>query len=246
MYPCSCPVGAPVSPVQAGVARRIWLTSSLPEKRAMTVAIIEDQAMFLGLLRAVCEKELGLSVVVGVGTGAEGIELCRRCHPDLVLLDLGLPDGHGLDMVPQFRAASPNSKLLAVSALIDELTALRILDAGLAGFVDKIGTTVPKLAEAVLSVLTGEGYFAPIMREMRRHALADPKSWVRLLTARELEVLRLIGAGLSDEQAGLTLGLSPKTVDSHRQQIMSKLGLHHERDLIRFAVQKGLAKIDPA
>lgn len=93
--------------------------------------------MFHGLLRSVCEKALSYDVIGGAGTIAEGFQLCRHHHPDLILLDLDLPDGNALDALSDFRAASPDARILAVSVLIDERTMWRVAGSGLDGFVDK-------------------------------------------------------------------------------------------------------------
>jgi DNA-binding NarL/FixJ family response regulator len=214
-----------------------------PRDNAKIVAIVEDEVLYGTFLCMVCEKTLGYSVVGAVETGAEGIALCRQFHPDLLLLDIGLPDGSAFDILPAIEAASPDSIILVVSAKIDEYTMIRILDCGVRGFVDKEGSSAERLTAAILTVVNGGTYFAPIVTEVRRAVFSDPRSWHKVLTPREQQALSLIGEGLSNDEAGGRLGLSPNAVKSLRQRVMAKLGLRKERELMRFALQKGLAKL---
>lgn len=211
----------------------------------MRIAIVEDHAMFLGFLRKLCKDELRFEVVGAVKTGREGIELCRARHPDVVLLDLDLPDGDGLDMVSDFKTASPRSRIIAVSALTDEYTMARVMDAGLDGFVDKQKSPEEKLAEAIRTVMSGGSYFAPVVSEVRRKIQGDPKSPFKRLSPHELDVLSDIARGLSNMETGRRLGLCESTVKTHQRNIMDKLGLHSTPKLIWFALRKGIARLRP-
>ena len=204
--------------------------------------MVEDQQMFADFLRKLCEDHLRLRVVGTAGTGAEGVELCRRFHPDLLLLDFELPDANGLDLVPDFKAASPRTRILAVSVMTDENTMTAVVDSGLDGFIDKAGSSIQELAAAISAVVNGETWFSPVVARVRGKVYCDPHSWIKLLTNREREVLRLIGGGRSNNEAAAELRLSPATIEKHRREIMAKLKLHSVSELIRFAMRHGLAK----
>lgn len=209
----------------------------------VTTIIIEDHVLFRDLLRKICETEYECRVLGSGETIRDGIALCRRCDPELVLLDIDLPDGNSLDLLSEFRRASPESRFLAVSALEDEYTMLRVLDSGLHGFVDKRGSSAAALSRAIGAVVHGDRYFSPSVTRVRERVFGDPRSWFKLLTPRQIELLRLIGSGSSNSEVAASLGLSPRTVETHRQLIMAKLGIHSVRDLIGYAIRHGLAKL---
>ena len=202
--------------------------------------------MFADYLRIVCERELGYRVAGSAATLARGIELCRWHRPDLLLLDLDLPDGNALDRMEEIRAATPGSKILAVSILTDEFTMWRLAEAELDGFVDKYKTDMEALIGTIGRVLKGVACFSPVVAEVRRKMQHDPRGcWPLTLTPRELQVIALRAGGSSEQEAAAQLGVSAETAETHWRKAMRKLGLHRGNDLIRWALEKGLARLDP-
>ncbi len=209
----------------------------------MTVVIVEDQSMFLGFLRKICVTEFGYRVQGEAKTIREGIELCRSHQPKLVLLDIDLPDGNALDVLQEFENASPASRILAISALDDDYTMIRVLDSGVHGFVDKRRSSLDALWAAIQTVIQGDTYFSPAVMRARERVISDPRSWFKILTPHQVGLLRLIGNGSSNAEVAAVLGRSSRTIEKHRQLIMAKLGVHSVRALIRYAVRHGLAEL---
>lgn len=199
--------------------------------------------MFRDLLKRLCRRRLGLTVAGDVGTAAEGLALCRRHQPDFVMLDLNLPDRNGIEIVDELLAANPRGRILAVSCENDDLTLWRVLNSGVHGFVDKNHASLEDLAQAISEVADGGVHLPACIQAARQRLRLDPRAFTRILTEHERKVLPLLGCGLTNEDAGKRLQVSPRTVRLHRWQIMAKLDLHSIKELIRYAVSKGFAKL---
>jgi two-component system response regulator NreC len=206
------------------------------------LVLIEDQVMIRQLLMMACRRALPDIKVFGASSGNEGMELCKREQPGLVLLDLVLPDRDGLDLVPEIRAAVAGAKILVLSSHADEFTLHRVQRAGVDGFVDKNEQAFEVLQEALASVLGGRAYFCSATQALRSRMKADPQSFSKLLSDREMELLGLFGRGLSNDEIGEKLELRPNTVRNHRQNIMTKLGLGSTPQLIHYALEKGFTR----
>ncbi len=217
-------------------------TNAWDERRRVTAVIVEDQIMFRGFLRKICEDGVGLTVVAEVAAAAEALAACRLHHPRILLLDLELPDGNGLDLAPELKRASPETRILAISARVDDYTLYRVVDSGVDGYIDKVGSTVESLTGAIRAVMTRGAYFSPAVDAALRRMADDPVAFPKILSPRELDLLRVIGGGCSDQDAARRLGLSALTVKTHRRNIMLKLGLHSSRDLMRYAATAGFAR----
>jgi DNA-binding NarL/FixJ family response regulator len=208
----------------------------------LSVVIVEDCALFRDFLQKTCSQVFGLKVLGAVGLGSDGLDLCWRYQPNLLLLDLQLPDINGIDLVGDFKKASHRTRILAVSGMIDEWTQSKIVDSGLDGFVDKAESNQDCLGRAIASVMRGEKFFSPIVGRVRAQSFNNPRAFTKILSDREIEVIRLIGQGLSDADASFILGLSAATVKAHRRNMMLKLEIHTTRDLMRFAIHSGLSR----
>jgi len=208
----------------------------------MKLVLIEDQAMIRQLLVMACKQALPEVETFTAANGAEGVELCRREQPALVLLDLVLPDCEGMDLVPALREAAPGTKILVLSSRTDEFTLHRVQRSGVNGFVDKNEQTLAVLQEALAAVLAGRSYFCSVTQTLRARMKADPQSFSKVLSDHEMELLALFGRGLSNEDMGDKLGLRPNTVRNHRQNIMTKLGLSSTPQLILYALEKGFIR----
>jgi len=209
----------------------------------MKIVLIEDQAMFRDLLKKICREHFRLTVVGEAEDAAGGLELCAKHRPDMVLLDLNLPDRDGFSVADELLAMDPAIRILALSSECDDYTLYRVLNSGMHGYVDKNRQSVDVLKEAIDEVIKGRVFFTEVVQQVRQRLRSEPKAFPKLLTDREQQLLGLLGGGLTNEEVARELHLSRYTVQLHRRNIMSKLGLHRTPDLIRYAVNKGFAKL---
>jgi len=208
----------------------------------MKIIIVEDQVLFRELLHTICAAELGFEVVGGTGSGAAAIELLRNKQPDLALLDLVLADNvDGFEVAESALTASPATRLLGLSGNFDAYTLHRIEHSRMHGFVDKMSTTASILKEAITTILQGQCFYSERFKSARLARQTDPHWFARLLSTTEQQVLGLIGFGLSDEEIGLELGISPSTAQTHRSRILKKLSIPGTPKLIAFAVKNGFS-----
>lgn len=190
-----------------------------------------------------CRRVMSEVEVYTAATVATALDLLRHpAPPDVVMLDLILPDGCGLEVAAQARRSLPNTKIIVVSSCLDEFTLHRVMEIGVDGFIDKLEQTFEAVCEAIRSVLSGKVYFSPTARRVHAQLRADPLAFTKLISNRELEMLTLFGRGLSNEEIARDKGLSPSTVRNHRQNIMGKLGLSSTTQLIRYALEKGFVR----
>jgi DNA-binding NarL/FixJ family response regulator len=207
--------------------------------RRVKIIVIEDHALMRGLLVKACEEAMTGSVVSGAQNAEAGLQLCRNTQPDVVILDLALPDRDGLDVLDDLLSSSRNSKIIGISGYTDEFTLHRAFHSKLHGFVDKNEQTIDHLAAAINAVMGGERYLSPAARRARLAQRNDPVAFDKILSVREQELLRLFGRGMSNEEIAAAVNLSELTVRNHRCRTMAKLGLRTSTELIRYALQKG-------
>jgi len=182
----------------------------------------------------------GWKICAEAGSGAEGLEKARELKPDLILLDLTLPDRNGLDLLQDLQEALPDVPVLILSMHDEMLYAERALRGGARGYVMKEAGGA-KLIEALNTVVEGrvfvsERVSSELLGNLNRRTQSTPKSPMGSLTDREFEIFQLIGEGKSTRVIAAQLGLSPKTVDVHRANIKDKLGVRDLPTLIRQAV----------
>jgi DNA-binding NarL/FixJ family response regulator len=211
----------------------------------LKIAVIEDHALMRELLIKACQEVMPGSVVSGARTAQAGLELCRAMQPDVVLLDLGLPDRDGLDVLDDLLATCQASKVIGISGYTDDFTLHRAIHSQLHGFVDKNEQTSDQLATAIQAVLRGERYLSPAATRARRAQENNPAAFDKILTVREQDLLRLFGRGLGNEEVAAIVGLSELTVRNHRCRTMAKLGLRTSPELIRYALEKGFTRPEP-
>jgi DNA-binding NarL/FixJ family response regulator len=211
-------------------------------QKALDIVIVEDQKLFQQLLTYVVTQEFGYKVVGVADDGLNALKLCRELKPALVLLDICIPQTTGLVVAEILRAEFPNMKLLAVSSENDAVTIHRAFKLGLHGFLDKTTQTMETLIEAIGKVSMGNTYYSPSVLAIRDQLLNEPMSFQKILSPREQEILALIGGCFSDQEIGNLVGLSPSTVQTHRKNIMGKVGVHSTPELIRYALDRGFWK----
>lgn len=210
---------------------------------AIKILVVEDQAMVRELLALACTQALPKAGVRTAGTRVETLALCHESPPDLVILDLVLPDGDGLDLVPKIFAVAPQVKIIALSSHIDEFTLHRALGSKVHGILDKNEQPVRILREAISTVLNGRQYISSLVQRLRVSARANPAAFDKILSDREQGVLCLIGEGQTNDEIAVRLKISSSTAKNHRLNIMAKLDMHSTPQLIRYAIEKGFTRI---
>jgi DNA-binding NarL/FixJ family response regulator len=209
------------------------------------IVIVEDHLMFREVLRKVCTVDLRHKVVGEAGDGREAVEVVRTAKPELVLLDLHLPNLDGFGVVEEIRKLAPETRILVLSSHCDEYTVFRAERARVQGFVDKNTNTVAALKDAITAVVEGKVSFSEAFMRAKNARLRDPQSFDKLLTERERAILSLIGAPLSDEEIGKRLAIATETVEKHRFNLLKKLGLATTTDLVRYARDHGFTMSAP-
>ncbi len=205
--------------------------------------IVEDQTMLRELLVMACLKAIPSAEVRSASNAVDGLTLCRSLQPAIVLLDIVLPDGDGVDLVPRIRSAATKAKIIMLSSHTDEYTIYRTQIAGVNGFVDKNSQTLDTLQEAIQTVLAEKNYSCSVVQAARARMRSDPLAFLKVLSEREMELLCLFGRGWSNEEVASHTGLSARTARNHRQNIMTKLNLGSTPHLIRYALEKGFTRV---
>jgi len=205
--------------------------------------IVEDQRLVAEFFALHC-RDLGLNVVRQCASVAEGLAAIREVQPDLVLMDISLPDGDGLELARTILGESPRIKIIGISSHCDPWTMLQVQRTGLHGFVDKHEQRLEVLSEAIQAVLNGRIYYTSIVNESSSVIRRDPRAFNRVLSDYETRILSLIGASKTDDEIGVVLGISPATVQSRRRDIMGKLNVHTTPKLIHFALVNGLTRAE--
>jgi DNA-binding NarL/FixJ family response regulator len=214
----------------------------MPAHVPLRIVVVEDQVMFREIIRKVCVEEFGHEVVGEACDGRSGLREILAQAPDLVLLDLNLPDIDGFAVIDLLRQAQSKARIIAISAARGSYTLYQLEQASIDGFVDKASNSLANLREAIQTVGSGRKYFSSVLAREREARLADPASFDKVLSDRERSVLALIGRSLDDREIASRLRIAPKTAESFRTRIMAKLNLHSTPKLIRFAISNGFTR----
>ena len=204
------------------------------------VFLADDHTMVRQGFRLILSSQPDIEIVGEAGNGRQAVELAEKLHPDVIVMDVAMPELNGIEATRRLAASSPRSRVLALSMHKDSVYVREILRAGARGYLLK-DSIDSDLVNAVRAVARGDGYLSPgvsdaVLSDYRRH-VTDP---LDLLTSREREVLQLIAEGKTNKEIASSLKLSVYTVDAHRGRIMEKLNLHSTGELVRFAVRNGL------
>jgi len=208
-----------------------------------TVILADDHEVVRRGVRSILEADGAFKVLAEVADGLSAVQAVEKHKPALLFLDLSMPRLHGLEALRQVRTASPNTKVLILSMHNDEPYVIEALRAGAMAYILK-GSESTEIARAVAEVVAGRRYLSAPLSERAIAALtsrtpdqADP---LNALTPREREVLSLAAEGLSTTEMAEKLFISPRTAETHRTNLMQKLGLQSQTDLVRFAIRRGL------
>ncbi len=217
---------------------------------SIRVLIADDHAIVRDGVRALLALSEDITVVGEAANGQQAVELARTLGPDVILMDIAMPGLGGLEATIQIRKDNPQAKILVLTQYEDREYIRRFLKAGVSGYVLKKAAG-PELTTAIRAVSRGGLVLDPdVAREAMREQVgtatsgqaADP---YEALTDREKQVLKLVAEGHSNKEVAELLDISVKTAMSHREHIMQKLDLHSRTDLIRFAIQQGVIRVEP-
>jgi DNA-binding NarL/FixJ family response regulator len=208
--------------------------------RRARILIVDDHPIFRRGLSELIAAEPDLEVCCEAGDAPEAMRRLEGDRPDVVVVDLSLKSGHGIELIEQIKARDETVKMLVCSMHEESLFAERALRAGALGYINKQETS-DKLIDAIRHVLQGEIYVSPHLAKRLLHTLvggtAPGRDPVQNLTNREMEVFQMIGQGLTTKQIARRLHLSPKTVEAHREKIKTKLNLANSAQLSHRAFQ---------
>ena len=214
------------------------------------VVVVDDHTLMRQGLVGLLDDEPDIEVIGQAGDISTGRTTIEAMNPDIILMDLGLPDGSGLDLTAELTNADPELRVLVVTMHERDDYLFRALRAGASGYVLK-GAEVQELLTAVRTVARGETYVDQsltgklVADYLTRLDGGEDRRQFDGLTEREREVLTLIADGLTSVEIGGRLFLSPHTVQTHRDHIMTKLDLHSRVELTKYAIRKGLIELDP-
>ena len=214
----------------------------------LTLLLVEDHAVVREGLRAFLQSVDDLAVVGEATNGRDAIDLAARLRPSVIVMDVAMPLLNGCEATRQILLSDPSARVLALSARSDDEAVARMVAAGARGFVDK-NSSGATLLRAIREVGAGRDSFSPaitrrLLESHRRAREAGRPAGDRppVLTSREEEVLQRVAEGAPNKQIAAELGISAKTVDKHRQQLMAKLNIHDTAGLTRYAILSGVVE----
>lgn len=211
-------------------------------EKAIRVLLVDDHQVLLEGLCSLLEAEADIAVLGTAGTAAEALSLAQSKQPNVMVVDIGLPDRNGLELIADIRELGIETRIIVLSMHSNQEVVRKALEAGCDGYVPK-ESAHSKLVEAIQVVHSGERYLHPVAATALVDALTfseSEKSQFDGLSEREQEVVRLTALGFSSRETAGQLHLSPKTVETYRQRAYEKLGISHRMDLVRFALAAGL------
>ncbi len=208
--------------------------------RPVRILLADDHTLMRAGLRLLLERHPGFEVVAEAANGRQALELAAALHPDIVVIDVGMPVLNGIEAVAQLAASHPLSQAIVLSMHSDEAYLLRALQAGARGYLVK-DTAEADLVAAIHAVRAGKIFVSPSLAGLLpTHPGASYRDSYDTLSPREKEILRLLATGTSTKEAAAALGLSAFTVETHRGNLMQKLNLHSISSLVLYAVRKGI------
>jgi two-component system, NarL family, response regulator NreC len=208
--------------------------------KPIRILLADDHAVVRQGFKMILGAQPDMEIVGEAGNGREAVDLAGQLKPDVVVMDVAMPELNGIEATRRVTAAVPHTRVIALSMHKDSVYVREVLRAGARGYLLK-DSGAGDLVSAVRAVARGEGYLSPavsnaVLDDYRRH-VTNP---IDLLTTREREVLQMLAEGKTNKEIAGILNLSVYTVDAHRGRIMEKLNLHSINELVRFAVRNGL------
>lgn len=213
---------------------------------SVRIVLADDHPIMLEGLKALFERERDMEIVGLAHTGREAVRLVEKLVPDVVIMDVSMPDLNGIEATRKLLALDPAVKVIALTIHSDARYAVEMIKAGAKGYILK-QCAYEEIKRAVRSVVKGEGYLSPGITGSVLGALIgqgpEAKSGVfSSLSSREREILQMLAEGKTSRSVAAQLNISIKTVDTHKANIMHKLGLNSVADLVRYAIREGVVE----
>ncbi len=215
---------------------------------SIKIILADDHKIVRDGLRSLLEKHSGMEVVAEASDGREAMKLIRELKPDVVVMDITMPDLNGIEATRQITSGYPKVKVVALSVHSDKRFVLGMLQAGAAGYLLK-DCAFEELADAIRAVVESHTYLSPeisdiVIKDYVRQSSSPERVVSSSLTAREREVLQLMAEGSATKTIASTLNVSVKTVETHRQHIMNKLNTRSVAELTKYAIREGLTSLE--
>jgi DNA-binding NarL/FixJ family response regulator len=216
-----------------------------------TILIVDDHPLVREGLVSILKPAAGYEVVGQAGTARDAIRMVKNLKPDLVLLDMLLPDKSGIEVSREIRNISPPTRIMIISMHSKVDYIVKAFEAGATGYMAKESAT-ERLLQGIEDVLNGEYFMdGSVSHKVVEKLMQTPEKEMKIrdeayetLTPREQEIMVLLAEGYSAKETAAKLFISPKTVENHRTSIMNKLGLHSTLELVRYAARLGLVDVD--
>ncbi|MFH2039858.1 MAG: response regulator transcription factor [Chloroflexota bacterium] len=223
--------------------------------------LVDDHDVVRVGLKSFLQTQEGLSVVAEAANGEQAIEQALQAKPDVILMDISMPEMDGLEATRRLRTLCPESLVLALTVHDDKQYFMQMLAAGASGYITK-QSAADDLVAAIFTVAKGNIFLQPalarwlledyqrlsIQNELPANSVVENRSQetigLEVLSHRERQVLELVADGSNNQEIGKLLGLSPKTIARHRERIMNKLNMHSRTELVKFAIRTGLVKLN--
>jgi two-component system NarL family response regulator len=202
------------------------------------ILLADDHPSLRAGLASILNSQPGLTVVAEAGSGRETVEKASATTPDLLIVDLRMPDGDGIQTIKELVAANPQVKVLVLTTYDNEEDIFNALEAGARGYILK-DTTREEIIEAVRRIHEGQRYLPPGIAARLADRMIRPT-----LTPRELDVLRLVSRGRTNKEMAAAMFVSEETVKSHMKGLFHKLGVHDRAEAVGIALQRGLLRLD--
>lgn len=215
---------------------------------AIRIMLVDDHKMIRDGLKALISKHKNMEVIGEAADGQIAAQTAGKLSPDVVVIDIGMPELNGIEATRRITALKSKPKVIGLSMHADRRYVAQMLKAGASGYVLK-DSAFEELVHAIETVARGRTYLSPqiagaVVTELKRTAKDDDGSAFSVLTNREREVLQRISEGCSTKEIASSLGVSVKTIETHRRQIMEKLNLHSVAELTKYALKEGLTELD--
>lgn len=210
------------------------------------ILICDDHTLFVEGIKAMLRAEVSLDIVGEARDGRQAVDLVKQLKPDVILMDVSMPDMNGFDATRRVRDFDPEVKVLMLTMHDEEELVARCLEAGAAGYIMK-DAPASQLLYAIETVRKGERYLSPnVLKKVVDGYVKNtnrPQTSYDRLTAREREILKLLAEGLTVKEIAIRLNLSVKTVEVHKHNLMKKIDVHDKAELIKYAIQKKLIAV---
>jgi two-component system response regulator NreC len=209
--------------------------------------LVDDHTVIRSGLRMLLDNEEDVEIIAEAGTAEEALQKSIEHEPDVVVMDIGLPDASGIEVAARIKERLPKIAIVALTIHEDEEYFFKMLEAGASGYVPKRAAP-EELLKAIRIAASGQVYLYPTLADLLVKDYLSQDEDERAtrnmdgLTAREQEVLTHLAEGLNNPEIGELLGISPKTVARHRENIMRKLNMHSRTELVKYAIRKGIIK----